>query len=552
LADALGLDGEVVHEGPGWTVRGDAGLLEVFEGGAAQWWYSSTDAGVAIGSGTTGGMSGCDTDVASDCSVGTITTVTTTPVECPPNANCVKPSGPATTIPCGPAEVCVEEPVPPVDGDCAVSSDGTTRCPDVPSPPVDLPSEDEARGIALDLLDAAGVDVDDAIVRVEGPYEAWYVTVEPRLDGVPSGLLHNVTVGSAGEVTFASGMLAKPERLGDYPRLDTRATIERANAQSGAWRDGDPTIAVDLGAPDTGGTTDGDTFDSTGTAVPGDPGDDPCVAPEGASDGCGGTTGGDDPTVTTFPPCKVQADGSEICEGVEPGITCPQAAPPVDVPLGAPETLECTPPVPGPDVDPVEPQPVEIVLVDAEPALVLLGAVDGSTDAYLVPAYRFTAADGSPVDLPAVADSELTTPPTTNTSAVTPVEPPTTPTVVPQPCEVLVEEDASGTTHTIQPAPDCVNPDPQVLGEGEEPAIGVGYYVDVDTACGAFRLGGTVWIVEDGDLSGWSTPHEGGTFTLDSPEHGTFAGDQQATKSATFRIPQANDQTACTDPAPRG
>ncbi|MEQ1788088.1 MAG: hypothetical protein ABL966_13620, partial [Acidimicrobiales bacterium] len=38
LADALGLDGEVVHEGPGWTVRGDAGLLEVFEGGAAQWW----------------------------------------------------------------------------------------------------------------------------------------------------------------------------------------------------------------------------------------------------------------------------------------------------------------------------------------------------------------------------------------------------------------------------------------------------------------------------------------------------------------------------------
>ena len=40
------------------------------------------------------------------------------------------------------------------------------------------------------------------------------------------------------------------------------------------------------------------------------------------------------------------------------------------------------------------------------------------------PAYRFTDADGGRVDLPAVADSTLTTPPTTDTSAVDPGEPP--------------------------------------------------------------------------------------------------------------------------------
>ena len=34
--------------------------------------------------------------------------------------------------------------------------------------------------------------------------------------------------------------------------------------------------------------------------------------------------------------------------------------------------------------------PIEVVLVDAEPALAPLSAVDGSTDVYLVPAYRFT------------------------------------------------------------------------------------------------------------------------------------------------------------------
>jgi hypothetical protein len=215
---------------------------------------------------------------------------------------------------------------------------------------------------------------------------------------------------------------------------------------------------------------------------------------------------------TTVPSCKVQADGSELCEPVGPG------------PL---------------------PEPTEIVLVDAEPSLLLLGAVDGSTDAYLVPGYRFTADDGSVVDLAAVADRELTAPPTTGTSAPDPAPAP----VEPQPCEVLVEGDASGTTHTVQPFPGCVEPEPelQVLEEGASPEIGVGYYVDVQVEhCSYVELGGWFWTPTDVDpgQDGWSQPTEGGTFTLRSETEAEFVGDAGKTKLGSFeRV--STDGIAC-------
>ena len=84
------------------------------------------------------------------------------------------------------------------------------------------------------------------------------------------------------------------------------------------------------------------------------------------------------------------------------------------------------------------------MLVDAEPSLVLLPANDGSGDAYLVPAYRFTAEDGGTVDLPAVADEALDRPDTTETTVPDTVAPEPVPVPEPQPCEVLEEQDASG------------------------------------------------------------------------------------------------------------
>ncbi len=575
LADALGVAGDIVHEGPTWRVGDDEGSLEVYESGGAQWWYSVGGRGIEVdGSGSSTGVAGgeaCDAADPADCGV----------TECPPNARCDYecPDHPTTTA----SARCVG-PVPPDDVECT-EQDGCMEpvpLPVEPTPPADLPSEGEARAIALDLLAATGLDTDDAVVTVDGPYDAWYVTVEPRVDGVPSGLIANVSVGSEGKVTNASGYLSTPERLGDYPVLDTRAAIARANAQltDGIGYGRDVGVATASGT-DTGGTTGG--APDVGTA-PANAADDPCAPPEGASDGCGGTTGGDEceacdpiddqpvstvidcapdgsgcgtaggtdgPDTTVVPGCKVQPDGSEICE-VEPGITCPQVAAPADEPVAAPE---CTPPLPDPTDPPVplpEPEPLEVVLVDAEPALMLLAAVDGSTDAYLVPAYRFTDADGGRVDLPAVADESLATPPTTDTTVPDTVEPDPVPVPEPQPCEVLEEQDASGTTHTVQPDPACGDEDLAL-------ELGVPYYVDVDNQCwnGTFALGGQVWRVDDEWVAEWGASmepgerYEGGMFTLDAPDHGSFVGDAAGTKVAEFRTLGPAEDIFCM-PEPRG
>jgi hypothetical protein len=102
----------------------------------------------------------------------------------------------------------------------------------------------------------------------------------------------------------------------------------------------------------------------------------------------------------------------------------------------------------------------------------------------------------------------------------------------PQPCEVLEEGDASGTTHTVQT---CPTPDEDALEIGGE-----GYYVDIDVECagGSFALGGRIWITDDEDVAGWADPgerHEGGIFTLDAEDHGTFVGDAAGTLVAEFR-----------------
>lgn len=477
LADVLGVDGEIVHDGPAWRVTGDAGTVEVYEGGGAQWWYSpasAMDGGGASGSSSgAAGVEGCAESpegVVTDCGVDTATTYqdcTTsdecaTPPECAPGADCPVP---------------LPEPIDP------------------PAPPADLPTEDEARAIAVDLLAATGLDTGDAVVTVDGPYDAWYVMVEPRVDGVASGLLASVSVGSAGEITSAGGYLGVPERLGDYPVLTTHEAIARANAQmdDGGW------FAYAPGAPAR----------DTGVAIA-------------------------EESVTTMNPCKVQPDGSEICE-IEPDIACAQQ----DPALGAPDTLECVAPEPRP-----APEPIDVVLVDAEPTLVLLPAIDGSSDVYLVPGYRFSDADGGRVDLPAVADEALTgTPETTVPESIVP-DPGGKPPVDPQPCgDVLVQEDASGTTHTVQPNPDCVDPEPATLAPGEEPQIGVGYYVDVQVMDGhctwiSVEVAGRWWWAEfpPGALADWSTPTEGGTFTLIEGDRAEFVGDAERTKVAELTV----------------
>lgn len=571
LASALGLDAPVQRSGVGWSVVDDQGTLEVTEALGGQWHHYSSagtgDAGVSQGGGSSGSV-GCD-PVGEDVSCTATTFVTTDDVvegttggddvdECAAND--------------GPAE-CITGECPP-DGPCAVEDDpGCTpeECglvdpvplpeprPSVPpAPPVDLPSEGDARQTALDLLARTGLAVDGAIVTVDGPYDAWYVTVEPRVDGLASGLLASVSVGPDGAILSANGFLATPERLGDYPILDTRGAIDRANAGFDALRSGS--------GPDTG-TLEVDDRSGGEVEVGGD-------ESTSASDT---TTGGDIACEALTPECgypgvhtcEIRPDGQEICEvtpcppvttipGQKPspelcppsdgtGIVCLQVPPSTggatdgagsdgstdagdtttgsaDAPVSAPA---CTPPV-DPPLDPApepplpEPGPLEVVLVDAELALQLLGADDGSPDAYLVPAYRFTAEDGGTVDLPAVADEALagsatpepsTTDPVPPDTAVPPPPDTTEPAPV-DPCKVLVEDDGSGTTHTVQPAPGC---DPQGVVE-----LGVPYDVQVISHCGH---------IADHDGRWWSTVEvvtdlgpDSGVLTLETRDLGIFEG----------------------------
>lgn len=225
-------------------------------------------------------------------------------------------------------------------------------------------------------------------------------------------------------------------------------------------------------------------------------------------------------------PCQHQADGRDLCEPVEPGITCPQAVPAVDASVDDPATIDCTPPVPPDAGDPggvplPEPEPpaVQIELLDAEEALLALDATDGSAVLYLVPAYRFTTADGGVVDLPAVADEALVEPTTT--------APPST-----APPDTVATTQPTTTTTTVG----AVEVVP--LAPGETPEIGVPYYVDVSVLghCGfiSVELAGTWWWADGLELDRWATPTEGGRLVLVADDEAEFTGDAAETKTATL------------------
>jgi hypothetical protein len=197
VAAVLGVDGHPVEEPPGsgaWAVTGsDGSLLGAGPHGGGGWWYTSgslTAATRGDGGGTSASPAGCAPDGA-----------------CP-------------------------EPFP---------------APEPFVPPADLPTEQEARRIALDLFEHLGVDVAGAQVTVEGPGDAWYVSLEPPVEGlVVAGYAFHAAVGSKGEVVSAGGLLNRPTKLGDYPTVDTGAAVDRLNEQSSGFGDGrEPGVAID-------------------------------------------------------------------------------------------------------------------------------------------------------------------------------------------------------------------------------------------------------------------------------------------------------------------
>jgi hypothetical protein len=363
LAEVFRLEGNLRHEDDSWMLETQDGSLYVYEAGGGSWSYSSAPPFVdGGGGGSTGSDGSCPADA--------------TPEEA---ERCAAMDGGNASSASG----VVETKVPTTNAaDTPVSDIDPTGAPEPFTPPEDLPSEAEARQIGLDLLASTGMDVTDATVTVDGPYDAWYVNVEPVIDGMPvTGMAASASVGPDGDIMFASGYLSVPETVGDYDLVTTRAAIDRLNEQMMV-----PFAARTEAIEDVGGTD--------GSAPP-----EPGVASEEP------TTSAAEPTSTTPPECLVDRPVEDLGSDTTAGGDDVVATTLVD---------PCSPSEPY-----IPPEPIEVVLHSATRSLLLVPSYDGSNDMYLVPAYRFPyeVEEGGPTWVDAVAIAEEALAPVTTTPA---------------------------------------------------------------------------------------------------------------------------------------
>ena len=217
--------------------------------------------------------------------------------------------------------------------------------PPIPTRPADLPPQGAAKAAALALLERAGVDTTGADVSVDDGITQWYVTVEPVVDGIATqGLGYSVVVGDKGAIDSANGILGTAAAADEYPLSGTSAAIDRLNAGEGSVGPQPLEAAGDVASD--------------------------VVAPPDAS-------------------------------SVEPAE--PSAAPIPDVPPEA-ESPQSEPPVT--DTIP-PPSQQDITLTGAERILLYATSADGN-EGWLVPAYRFTTADGAGPTVIAVDEGFLT------------------------------------------------------------------------------------------------------------------------------------------------
>ena len=411
LAEALGIEGEPAETDGTWHVDDGERALDVY-GTEGSWSTYAIAPTSSSGAGTTpeaeaearteagdDGAAGVDSGVA-QVAPDELTRLCPTDQTNDPRATDAPATGDGSSGSAGNAAGPVVDPEIPEILPCEPPVGDPVPLPmptepfEPPVRPADLPSEDEAESIAVDLLGAVGADTDDAKVTVEDGITEWFVTVEPRIGGLPApGLSMYVGVGSEGTITMASGYLADPEELGDYPLLDTTKALERLNEQfSGVMTAVDPAAAdVAVGAaepavdPATPATEPG-IITTEPVPPPRDRGEDLPVLTE--------------PLETALPPDTAVPE-TTIVEPRDPATTIP------DEP-GLPAPSPTTPPVPAPP---------KVEVTDAELVLLTEVAWDGS-GTYLVPGYRFTAEDQSSPVVTAVVDNLVEPPP-----AVSPDDP---------------------------------------------------------------------------------------------------------------------------------
>ena len=266
-------------------------------------------------------------------------------------------------------------------------------------------------------------------------------------------------------------------------------------------------------------------------------------------------------------PCKVQPDGREICEpecarGIGPS-TGPTPPSPCDVPPARrpvpgrgrrrrcprrPSTARSRP-IPAWIRSAPEPQPLEIVLVDAEPSLVLLPANDGSADAYLVPGlplHRRGRRHGRPPGGRRRGPRRLRhhrhdRRPTPSSRART------------GPRAAALRGPRGGRQQRHHPH----RPDLPHARRGracaDRSATATTSTSTSSAPAARSSSAARSGCTDDEDVAGWADPgerHEGGIFTLDAEDHGTFVGDAAGTLTAEFRALGPAEDIFCT-PEPR-
>ncbi|MEY2570234.1 MAG: hypothetical protein QOE63_584 [Acidimicrobiaceae bacterium] len=315
----------------------------------------------------------------------------------------------------------------------------TPSCPppDLPSPtttivtpPANLPSSDDAKAKALDLLRAAGMDVDQAQVKVDDYGTEQQVTVDPAVDGRSTqGFGGTVAIGDGGRIDYATGYIPHATKADTYPLLTTRQAIEQLNKNSVVPMMG---TAVD-GSANTGGVAACEETKAT-------------------------TGGGAEVQLPCAPTTAVASTDTATCGAI---IVQPDGS----------ETKPCAS-LPVPTTPPDEPTttfaPQVVTLTSATLGLILEPTYDG-TSAYLVPAYAFTVDDGSNLTTMAIDQSWFASPDNSASStgsaeprSVDPASPAVPPGAIETPCTTL-----SGMSDV---GPCYIVPDSGSAGSGGAPA----------------------------------------------------------------------------------
>ncbi len=244
---------------------------------------------------------------------------------------------------------------PAVDGapgasvDSAIAPDtDVAPCP-APEPPANVPDKEAAKQKATELLGSLGVGAEG--LEWEAYADEWgaSVTAFTMLEGLRSGATYSFGFGAEGAVTWASGYMAEPQQVGDYPLVGCEAGVARLNDESSQWMYSSPVVAR------------GDEAVSRKVEPNGQPETQPETQPAEAL------------------PADTVANDSEPIAPDQPAPTDPQGAEPTVVTLS-----NCA---------------IDRTMVYGD---------DGG--AWLLPAYRFDTSDGGSYTVIAIDDSFITRP----------------------------------------------------------------------------------------------------------------------------------------------